>query len=106
MTAARALFFIAALAMAAGCGSRVHLTESYARSYRLAFARQVVNPTADRPAAPGLDSQEAAAVVAGYRAQLAPRGSRAEDQTMLLLAPQAAGAAGGLMPAPSVPSGR
>jgi hypothetical protein len=103
MTSKRALSLGIGLALC-GCASRVHLTESYARSYREAFGRQAVNPAAHGAAAQGLDAQEASAVVSSYRAQLAPRAP--EDHGMLLLAPQGQAGGASLMPAPSVPPGR
>jgi hypothetical protein len=104
MSKPRALFLWVGLGLTAGCAQRLHLTESYAHSYREAFARQVANPSAHAAAAQGLDAQEAAAVVSSYRAQLAPRAP--EDHGMLLLAPQAQAGGASLMPAPSVPPGR
>jgi hypothetical protein len=86
--------------LAAGCGSRLHLTTSHGRAHREAFGRQVANPAGQSSPPRGLDAQEAAAIVSGYRGQLAPRGGRSDEQPMLLVAPQPAGS---LMPAPSVP---
>jgi hypothetical protein len=72
-----------------GCASRAHLTESHARAYHETFARQVANPSAEPRTPKGLDAQEAAAVVAGYRTQLAPKGTPAPTD-QLLVTPAAA----------------
>jgi type IV pilus biogenesis protein CpaD/CtpE len=89
----------------AGCGGRMHLTESYGRSYREAFAHQVAHPQAQARAPEGLDAQESSIVVATYRAQLAPKEARTEQQEqMLFVAP--AQASGAYVPPPSVPQGR
>lgn len=100
---------IAVLGMAssAGCGDRSHLTESYGRAHREAFARQVADPGAgERAKAPkGLDAQEASIVVDTYRKQLAPKGAASDEhQPILLLTPQS-GASQGYVPPPSVPQG-
>jgi len=75
--------------LCAGCFSRVHMTESYARAYRAAFARQVVNPGGSNAKTPkGLDALEASIVVDNYRTQLAPK-SGANEQPMIMFSPQA-----------------
>jgi hypothetical protein len=81
------------LLAAAGCAPRAHLTESHARAYREAFARQVANPSAQPQTPKGLDAQEAAAVVAAYRTQLTPKGTAAPTD-QLLVAPAPAPAQG------------
>jgi hypothetical protein len=80
----RILFAILALA---GCGTRAHLTESHARAYREAFSRQAANPSAQPRTPRGLDAQEAAAVVAGYRTQIAPKGSATAVDPILVAPP-------------------
>jgi hypothetical protein len=74
---------IAMLALA-GCGTRAHLTESHARAYREAFSRQAANPNARARTPRGLDAQEAAAVVAAYRTQIAPKGSATAPDPILV----------------------
>jgi hypothetical protein len=104
MNRVRGMFLVLGLAAWSACGDRLHLTDSYARSFRQTFGRQVANPAAQSRAPRGLDAQEAAAVVAAYRSQLAPRATRYEDQQpMLLIAPQPAP---GNLPPPSVQPGR
>lgn len=78
-----------ALAAAAGCGGRKqHLTPDHGKSYDAAFAAQRAGG-APAEAVSGLDSQEAAIVSDGYRAGLAPKGQKAEEQPVLLVAPPA-----------------
>jgi hypothetical protein len=74
----------------AGCFSRAHMTESYGRASKLAFARQAVNPGASSAKTPkGLDALEATIVVETYRSQLSPKASATTDQPMIVLSPQA-----------------
>jgi hypothetical protein len=75
--------------LCAGCFSRVHMTETYARAYRAAFSRQVVNPGGSNARTPkGLDALEAGIVVDNYRAQLAPK-TAASEQPMIMFSSQA-----------------
>jgi hypothetical protein len=74
----------------AGCFSRAHMSENYARAYKTAFSRQAVNPGASNAKTPkGLDALEATIVVETYRAQLSPKATSTTDQQMILLSPQA-----------------
>jgi type IV pilus biogenesis protein CpaD/CtpE len=94
--------------LAAGCGSRQHMTENYGRSVGAAFSAQVANPQAGRtetkPA--NLDAQEARLVVKGYQRALSPKGSQTEDQGILILAPPSAANGQPYLPPPSVPQGK
>ena len=91
------------MASALGCGSRLHMADTYGRASRAAFTRQVANPNgASRsPALRGLDAQEASAVVDNYRKQLGRESSSAEHP-MVILAPQPAG--GYIPAAPPAPA--
>ena len=99
-------FAFLAVALAAGCASRTHMTETQGRSYRAAFQQQA--PTKAKISGPvsGLDSQEATIIADSYRRSLAPRAVAQQRQDQLLLIGQQpiGGAAPSLMPvAPSVP---
>jgi hypothetical protein len=102
-----AILFLVLPLCIAGCASRNHLTAGHGRAYHEALARQAVNPRAGTQpvASKGLDSQEAAVISQGYQASLAPKGEKAEQQPILLVAPSAqkAGGRGDYMPPASVP---
>jgi hypothetical protein len=74
-----------------GCFSRAHMTDTYGRAYKTAFARQAVNVGASNARTPkGLDALEATIVVETYRTQLSPRAA-GFDQQMIMVSPQAGG---------------
>ena len=74
----------------AGCFSRLHMSDTYGRSYKQAFARQAVNGGAASAKTPkGLDALEAGIVVETYRAQLAPKAAESSNESMILLSPHA-----------------
>lgn len=99
------LMIICGLILAAGCADRNHLTASYGQSYRAALARQAANPEAGQAGpAKGLDSQEAAVIANSYRTQLAQKGEKPQQETLLMVAPPTRPANN--MPAASVPSER
>ena len=102
-------FAFVLLPLAIGCASRNHLTPGHGRAYREVLARQAANPEAGKEpvASKGLDPQEAAVIAQGYRASLAPRGERVQQQPMLLVAPSAEKPrSGDYMPPASVPQER
>jgi type IV pilus biogenesis protein CpaD/CtpE len=107
--AARVLLGLALAALGAGC-AKPHLTATYGRATREAFARQMVNPAgkADSRGITALDSQEAALVTAAYRRTTAPRGtSPRENQSMIILTPSAEASTGSsYVPPPSAPPGK
>ena len=73
----------------AGCFSRAHLSENHGRAYRQAFLRQAVNPpsAASSKTPKGLDALESTIVVDTYRKGLAPQGSSAATNQMILMSP-------------------
>ena len=75
--------------LAAGCGWRQqHIIGAYGQSYDRAFAAQHVRDArAPATAVAGLDAQEAAIISQTYRRDLAPKGAKVEDQSMVILAP-------------------
>jgi hypothetical protein len=99
-----ALSLAVALAGAAGCADRLHLSASHGRSSQAAFAQQQANPQAaskPRPL-PGFDAQEASAVSSNYRRSLVAKEVQVRDQGLLMLGPSAAPAQA-YVPPPSVP---
>jgi hypothetical protein len=69
------------------------MTRTHGLSYRAAFAQQQAVATGRKPVdpPPGLDSQEAAIIADGYRQSLAPKGQKAEQEPVILVAPQQQG---------------
>lgn len=91
---------VVALAALAGCGGATHLSPEFGRAYRATFAAQPLNKDT-KMGSLGLDSQEAAAVSASYRAGLVPEKVSSEAPPLLLVSPQAPGK--NMLPPPSVP---
>jgi hypothetical protein len=77
---------LAVLAIAGCAGRKQHLIPDFGKSFDAAFAAQRAG-TGPAEAVTGLDSQEAAIISDGYRASLAPKGQKAEEQPLLLIAP-------------------
>jgi hypothetical protein len=96
---------IAALLLLA-CSGRQHLWESRGAAYDRSFAAQKVQRPSGakrtQPAA-GLDSQEAAIIAESYRASLAPKGAKVDQQPVLIVSPQGQGQQQYALPPPSVP---
>ncbi len=99
---------VAVLALV-GCSGRQHLWETRGVAYDKSFvAQQGPRPAAGArraPPAAGLDSQEASIIAEGYRASLAPKGSRADQQQqpVLIVAPPGQAQPQYMLPPPSVP---
>lgn len=91
------------LAVLSSC-ARPHLTETFGRSNRAAFAAQAPPQAQARKATTGLDSQEASIISGSYRRSLAPKTREVKDQPILLIAPQGTGGAQAQPLPPSVPS--
>jgi hypothetical protein len=73
--------------LSTGCRQR-HLSRDFGVSYGQAFAAQQERRTTPPPAAVlGLDSQEAAITADNYRAGLAPKGGKVEEQPTVIIAP-------------------
>jgi hypothetical protein len=103
MKKTKQILMMAALAglASAGCFNRSHLSEHHARAYRQVFQRQAVNsPSAASSKIPkGLDALESTIVVDTYRKGLAPQGSAAATNQMILMSPNS-GQLGYVPPAP------
>lgn len=91
-----------------GCFDRSHLTHSYGRAYRDAFAQQRVSANGADPgkAIKGLDSQEASIVSGSYRRGLAPKGTPAQNSSMIVLNPHAEAPIGAPSVAPAAAAPR
>ncbi len=95
---------IAALAAAAGCSGPGHMTRAHGRAYGAYFQRQAASAGAHAQAEKGLDSEEAAIVADAYRKSLAPKGTREDEGSqVLLVAPPPRGGQRAAPLAPSVP---
>ncbi len=95
----------AAALLLASCG-REHLWAARGRAYHTELARQQApRPAGAKRAEPvvGLDSQEAAIIAESYRQSLAPKGTKAPEQPVLLIAPQREGQGRVALPLSSVP---
>jgi hypothetical protein len=96
---------VGALLLAA-CSGHQHLWDGRGAAYRGTFAAQRATrpPGAKRSqAATGLDSQEAAIIADAYRASLAPKGTKMDQQPVLVVSPQGQGQQQYAVPPPSVP---
>jgi hypothetical protein len=97
---------VAAMAVAsflAGCAGDRHLTKAHGESAGAAFKAQQASPApATTPPVTDLDSQEAAIISGSYRRGLAPKGTNAEEESVIFVAPQKA-APRAPPPPPSVP---
>lgn len=92
---------VVALAALAGCAGATHLSPEFGRSFRATFAAQPLNKDTVKTGSLGLDSQEATAVSASYRAGLVPKEVSSEAPPLLLVSPQAQRKS--MLPPPSVP---
>lgn len=106
MRAKWAATMAAATIAAAGCGWRQqHLDPSFGKSYDAAFAAQHARAAGPPVAAvTGLDSQEAKIISESYRAHLAPKGQKVQEEPLIFIAPPSRERPQAL--APSVPKER
>jgi len=103
---ASALVLAGVLSLALGACSRAHITPTYGRAFRAAFAIQDANPhRKEQKSINGLDSQEAAIIAASYRKALAPKADTGGAGPQLLLMSPNRGGAEATTLAPSVPPG-
>ncbi len=91
----------AAASFLGGCGASRHLAQGHGVSREAFRAQRAAPVAAAAPDVTGLDSQEAAIVAEGYRRSLAPKGTRVEEQPVILVSPQKPAQRAPL--APSVP---
>jgi hypothetical protein len=97
-------FLLLLSALALGCAGSTHLGDDFGISSTTTFRGQACRPPAQvRPAATGLDSQEAAIVAETYRRSLAPKGQTAEEEQVLYVAPSPRVSNRPQLPPPSVP---
>ncbi len=96
---------VAAMAALCACAGRAHLWEARGSSVESQLALQRAPRATGKRAGPvpGLDSQEASIIAAGYRRSLAPKDVKVEEEPLLIVAPPQQGQPRQVLPLPSVP---
>lgn len=85
--------------LALACG-RAHLQGSTGKAYQAALTAQAPPKATPKPAAPGLDPQDAEIIADGYRRSLAPKDVKVTEEPFVIVQP----AGGYVRPTPLAPS--